>query len=413
MPRHTARVSRHEISMNPHTTTPAAGMLLLALLLPLQCAAQATTFDAATGVVDIPCVYAADLSQPQSYLYKARLRRIGSSSQFSLEQLQSTDYDTDCSGWFHLGTKVYSDRINVGDSSYNVRMRRGADNLFTLETATLRGPATTSLWVARHGSNTVYLAGAMHLLSDADHPLPRAYDEAYEKASALYFEVDEDDPHENGANLTQAQLSELARDPQGRTLSQLLSPVTYGLLRDYLANTWKTEIASVEHWSAQMVAAMYGSWHLQAVHGVAAHGVDDYLVGRALADHKPVAGLETVASQYAVLQTMDEGIEEQVVDSFLFSILSGGDILGFEELVRIWRRGDTTELARRLKLKSVNDTADYRLLYANRNNAWVPQIEALLRTPQTEMVVVGVMHMAGPDGLIAQLRRRGYQVEKY
>jgi uncharacterized protein YbaP (TraB family) len=388
-------------------------VLVASLLAPLQCAAQSTTFDAQGGVLDIPCLYAADLSQPQGYHYKARLRRVGNSQQYSVEQLQPADYDTDCSGWFHLGTKVYVDVVNMGDNSYNVRMRRGDDNLFTLEASTLRGPATTSLWVARNRGNTVYLAGAIHLLAAADHPLPRAYDEAYAKASALYFEVDEDDPNENGANLTRARLDELARDPQGKTLTQVLKPVTYGLLRDYLANTWNAPIASVEQWSAQMVAAMYGSWHLQVVHGVAADGVDDYLVNRARADHKRIEGFETSASQFNVLQTLDEGIEDDVVDDFLYSILSGADILGFQELVRIWRRGDTTELARRLKLKSAADRADYQVLYANRNNAWVPQIEALLRTPETEMVVVGVAHMAGPDGLIAQLRQRGYSVEKY
>lgn len=385
--------------------------LVTGLFLPLQCVAQATTFDVATGVVDIPCLYAADLNQPQSYHYKARLRRIGTSSQFSVEQLQPAEYDTDCSGWFHLGTKVYTDVVNIGDSSYNVRMRRGADNLFTLESTTLRGPATTSLWVARNGGNTVYLAGAIHLLSAADYPLPRAYDAAYAKASAVYFEVDEDDPRES--NLTLERLDELRRDPQGKALSQVLSPVTYGLLRDYLAKTWNVDIARVEHWSAQMVSAGYGNAQLQLVHGVNADGVDDYLAGRAVADRKRIEGFETTVSQFTVLQTLDEGMEEQAIDSFLYSILSGGDILGFEQLVRIWRRADTTELARRLKAKSTSDPADYKVLYSNRNNAWMPQLEALLRTPETEMVVVGVAHMAGPDGLIAQLRRRGYSVEKY
>jgi uncharacterized protein len=391
----------------------ALAVVLLFGLVATRCAAQASVFNPATGELEVPCLYAADLSQPQSYHYKARLRRVGSSPQFSLEQLQPADYDTDCSGSFHLGTQVYTDVVNIGDNSYHVRMRRGADKLFTLEAATLRGPATTSLWVARNGSNTVYLAGTVHLLSTTDYPLPRAYTEAYAKSAALYFEIDEDDPDENGANLTPARLDELRRDLQGKTLSQVLSPVTYGLLRDYLTNTWKVAIPSVEHWSAQVLALTYARWHLQVVHGVAAAGVDDYLAGRALADGKPIAGLETLASHFTILQTLYEGQEEDVVDGFLFSILSGGDILGFQELVRVWRRGDTTELARRLALARTDDYEDYQLLYASRNNAWIPQIEALLSTPETEMVVVGVSHMAGPDGLIALLRRRGYVVEQY
>lgn len=390
--------------------------LLPGLLLAAHCGAQSSTFDPATGEVDIACVTAVDSQRATGPLppYQARLRRTGSSAQFTLQQIQPTDFDTDCSGVFDPATNLYTDIVSTGDNSYNVSMRRGAGNVFTLESATLRGAASTSLWVARNGTNTVYLAGAIHLLRDADYPLPRAYDEAYAKATALYFEVDMDNPDENGQNLTSAQFQRIMRDPQGKTLAQVLSGTTHQLLRDYLANTWNVPIENVSHWSAQMLVITFSRWHLEFQYGVAADGVDAHFARRAIADRKPIGGLETTASQQLVLQTMDEGLEEEAVRSFLETVATGEDIKGFDALVRIWRRGDTAEITRSeiLPMREY-DYQDYLLLQVNRNNAWLPQIEALLQSPATEMVVVGVAHMAGPDGLITQLRKRGYRVDRY
>ena len=47
-----------------------------------------------------------------------------------------------------------------------------------------------------------------------------------------------------------------------------------------------------------------------------------------------------------------------------------------------------------------------------RNNAWMPQIEALLTTEEVEFVLVGALHLVGDDGLLAQLSAKGYRVER-
>ena len=47
----------------------------------------------------------------------------------------------------------------------------------------------------------------------------------------------------------------------------------------------------------------------------------------------------------------------------------------------------------------------------NRNQAWVPQVEALMATPATEFVMVGVAHLAGDDSLLDMLESLGYTIE--
>ena len=49
-----------------------------------------------------------------------------------------------------------------------------------------------------------------------------------------------------------------------------------------------------------------------------------------------------------------------------------------------------------------------------RNAAWLPRIEARLRAPGTDdtLVVVGSLHLLGPDGLVEKLRAKGFRVER-
>jgi uncharacterized protein YbaP (TraB family) len=52
-------------------------------------------------------------------------------------------------------------------------------------------------------------------------------------------------------------------------------------------------------------------------------------------------------------------------------------------------------------------------LLVNRNNAWIPKIKAMLITPERELILVGALHLAGEEGVLAQLKKQGYVVEKY
>jgi uncharacterized protein YbaP (TraB family) len=51
-----------------------------------------------------------------------------------------------------------------------------------------------------------------------------------------------------------------------------------------------------------------------------------------------------------------------------------------------------------------------RCLLEDRNARWIGQLETLFQDGPS-FVAVGAVHLVGPDGLIAALRRNGYQVE--
>jgi uncharacterized protein YbaP (TraB family) len=54
----------------------------------------------------------------------------------------------------------------------------------------------------------------------------------------------------------------------------------------------------------------------------------------------------------------------------------------------------------------------YKTLIARRNNAWMKVLEKYLDNSPVEFVVAGLAHFYGPDGLLTQLKNRGYTVEQ-
>ena len=86
-----------------------------------------------------------------------------------------------------------------------------------------------------------------------------------------------------------------------------------------------------------------------------------------------------------------------------------------EQLHAAWRAGDAQALWNGL---AADMRARYPRLYAHinveRNDAWLPKLEARLQAPGDDdtLVVVGALHLLGGDGVVEKLRARGYRVER-
>jgi uncharacterized protein YbaP (TraB family) len=88
------------------------------------------------------------------------------------------------------------------------------------------------------------------------------------------------------------------------------------------------------------------------------------------------------------------------------------DPASYKRVVDEWMAADLAGLQRDAvdPLKGVSP-ALYGRLIAERNHAWAQALTTRLKKKGTLVVVVGIGHMVGPDGLPAQLRARGFTVE--
>ena len=117
-------------------------------------------------------------------------------------------------------------------------------------------------------------------------------------------------------------------------------------------------------------------------------------------------------TQIAFIANMGAG---QVDEMLIYTL---ADIERLPELMnsmkQAWRRGNLAELKAVGITPFKNEFPDiYQALIVDRNNAWLPKIEAMVKTSEVEFVLVGALHLAGDDGLLSQLVDRGYRVRQF
>ena len=116
---------------------------------------------------------------------------------------------------------------------------------------------------------------------------------------------------------------------------------------------------------------------------------------------------ETVDYQLKLLA----GLDDRNQDALLRQTLAEMDRV--EELapkmVSYWRSGDFDRLT---GLSPMPSHLHERLL-TRRNQNWLERIQGYIGEPLNTLVVVGALHLAGPDSVVALLRQSGYTVVQH
>lgn len=260
------------------------------------------------------------------------------------------------------------------------------------------------LWEVTDGAGTVYLLGSIHMLRPGTYPLDDAIYEAFDESNVAAFEVHLD-------SLEAAAPRMLARGvyQDGRTLADVLPADLHADLAARLEELGVPlqMMSSMKPW---MMALTLSALTMQRSGYEGAEGVDVHFFERAKAGGHTVIGLETMDRQLDVFDGMT--LDEQI--AFLRSTLD--DLDGFVEMMdeatQLWQRGDAEEIAA-MMTESMEDQPNLmRRLLDDRNRAWVPQIEALLRSRDTSIVVVGMAHLIGEGSVVDLLRERGHSVTR-
>jgi len=231
------------------------------------------------------------------------------------------------------------------------------------------------------------------------------YDLAYNNAQIVYFETDIEKLKSRKGS---GSISKTLEATNNKPLDQVLKPNTLATLKTYL-NQRKLKFERFNKHSPNGAYLALMSLEL-ARNGAAGIGVDEHFAKRAKLDQKGQGKLETVKQHLSFLSKMTGGSPDQVVLNGLQTMQNLSTMLA--GLKRIWRSGDREQF-RNLMLnpyKQSNPTA-YKILVYDRNNLWMPKIEALFQTPEVEFVLVGAMHMIGKDGILQRLEAKGYNVE--
>jgi uncharacterized protein YbaP (TraB family) len=267
--------------------------------------------------------------------------------------------------------------------------------------------AETSLWKVSKGDRVLMIGGTLHMLSERDYPLPQEFEQAYRRADSLVLESD------IGATNSPAFQNELAQKltyPEGQSLRQHLSKEAYQALEAHCKSRG-ISVTALDQFKPPLIAISLSVLELQRM-GMTAVGVDNYFYSRAHADRKSVVGLESAAQQLDFLVNMGAGRDDELILSTIQEMETAASVMA--QVKSAWRGGDEQLLEAAALAPLRADFPDiYQTLVVQRNEDWLGQIEKMLGTREVELILVGAAHLVGNQGLLDELRERGYRVEPF
>jgi len=261
------------------------------------------------------------------------------------------------------------------------------------------------VWEVSKGGHKLYIGGTIHILAKEDFPLPTVFDEAYAKAEHLVFEINPDDV--NTLETQQIFMKHMLYK-DGHNLSQGLSQEVYKQLATFLSSRGLS-IASFAQYKPGMMIMMLSVMELQR-QGMTQDGVDSYYSKKANEDGKIKKQLESINDQVTLFSNMTEALGNEAVQQTLRDLERLPEMI--TPLKAAWRKGDMTAMAQAAELDVWQRDYPklYNMMFVKRNNAWLPQIQRMLETTPTELVLVGALHLAGPHSVLTQLQSAGYQI---
>ncbi len=263
-----------------------------------------------------------------------------------------------------------------------------------------------TMWEVAGAKNSVYLLGSIHLLRSKDYPLPTALDTAYADADVIIMEVDMDDLN---PITTQTAFTTYGILHDDRTLRDLMGNELYeqAVTAADAIDIPLDMLSKTEPWYAAMTIEIM---MLDRIGFDPTLGIEMYMMSKAKDDGKRIDGFETVEEQIQFLDGMSIQAQRDMLMSTLTESVKLREMM--DELIDAWRHGDVAYLESGM----LDDLAKHeelnKALVTDRNKRWVDRIETLLDDDDDYLIVVGALHLIGPDGVPKQLERSGYRVQQ-
>ena len=223
------------------------------------------------------------------------------------------------------------------------------------------------IWKIKTETNTVYLLGSIHALNTAYYPLTRAFYYAYYDSPNIVFEVN---------------------------LNQVLSGKKSKLLKR--KRTFATNRTSQN--ALLMKLDFAGKF-----------GVDRHFYWKAKAVGKQILGLESVEYQMSVLDNIILKSQKVMAGKNRKNAKRASQRLN--QLIEAWHRGDEDKLGRMIEEEKASPEV-YQAVYFDRNMKWLPKVESFIGKDENYLVIVGVGHLVGEDGLVKLLKDKGHTVRR-
>ena len=264
------------------------------------------------------------------------------------------------------------------------------------------------LWkVSGKGDKTSYLFGTHHVAPADFLGKQTALNEALKNADAVYGEVvlsDMETPE------TQQMMMGYLQAPADSTLSKVFSAEEIAKLNAFMqkymgpmAGTAQMEGFKPAFLSTTL-AMVFGQLAFPDFNP--ADQLDTKIQKLAIADGKPVKGLETVKDQLDVL--FNNSIASQAKDVIKMIDEENEQVSKAHALAAAYISENLDDILK--CMSEIDDPAEMDRLINNRNVKWAEELDEIIPS-QNIVVAVGAGHLSGEKGLINLLRKKGFTVE--
>jgi uncharacterized protein len=261
------------------------------------------------------------------------------------------------------------------------------------------------MWVVSDADSQLVLFGSVHVLPPGLDWTPPTLVRALHEADDVWFEL----PVGPQTDVEVAQLAAAKGYlPAGQRLSGLLSTQAAARLAR-VCQTYGLAAPLLEQFQPWMAEVVLAGAAYRAAGADAESGVEKALAAQAPPQATRRA-FETPAQQIALFSggplaeqvaSLEESLEELETDP-----------QAYKDLVAAWMAADLSGLDKdALEPLREASPALYARMVTARNDAWTRTLDQRLKEAGRTVVVVGVGHLVGPDGLPARLRALGYSVK--
>jgi len=266
--------------------------------------------------------------------------------------------------------------------------------------------AEPAMWVVKDKDSTIYMIGTVHLLrSETTWKTPKI-EKALADSQELWLEiVDVDD---------QAAMQPLIMKhgvDQQKPLSAKLTDAQKAKLAAVSAK-YGVNPAQMEPLKPWLVGLTFSVLPIQKAGFDPNAGVDRVLKAAAVKEGDKIAAFETTEQQVMFFAGMSEA--EQI--AFMEAALDDADrgVAVLDQLAEAWAKGDVDTIGKVMNDEMKADAPQvYDLLLTQRNIRWAEKIDQMLEGSGTHLVAVGAGHLAGPDSVQVQLKKRGIEAKRH
>lgn len=278
-----------------------------------------------------------------------------------------------------------------------------------------RESSVTPLFWKAYGENgeTIWLFGSIHVGTEDYYPLPEEVLEAYNGSDYLAVEADivafENDIQAAATALQHLVYTDgttikdhISEELYNRAVAVLTEADMYNALYDYYKpSLWESLIANIYLSESELDTEL---------------GIDLYFLNSAKENGKEIIEIESAEEQYRMMGAFSDVVQEMLLESAVASREDGSDAESLKELASAWGKGDESELAALVipdedEIVTDADREYWNAMITERNNGMTDFCIDALESGEEAFIVVGLAHFLGEEGIVNQLREKGYTVE--